>query len=322
MIPNFYESDKTHISMIEHLLKTYFPSKNRFVPFNLFPRQKELCETLSKSNLITINKSRQMGVSSVCAAFIASELCLADPESPETILIIAPTLKLGGETFKKIKEFLLQFPLWLWGIFENSGYDLFSPPEKESVIFEKCNSKELSLKNGCKVLVCSDDPNASRGLGGVTWLVLEESALIKPDVYISALPTVVTGGHVVMISTPIPDEKDELHYETCRRAGLKDTEDWNDYELFEMKWYQDPRYNKFLEWRNADKKVIKETYLDLDGNIEYNPERWDKLINDGYKPHSPWYERMCNCYGYNEEMIATQVDALFHREKLFIIKDF
>lgn len=309
MNSNFYENDKTHVSMIERFLKTYFAKK--FVPFKLFPRQKELCKVLSDSQYVVVNKSRQMGVSSVCSAFIASELCLADQKSPETVLIIAPTLNLGRETFKKIKEFLLQFPLWVWGIFENSGYDLFSPPENGSIIFDTCNSKELKLKNGCKVFVRSSGPDTSIGLGGVTWLVLEESAFINPDVYVSALPTTSSNGHVVMISTPATDKKDELHHEICRRAGFKGAEGWNNFELFEMKWYQDPRFNKFLEWRNADKEIIKETYLDEDGTVEYNPEHWDKLINEGFKPSSPWYEKMRHTYGYNREMIETEVDALF-----------
>ena len=49
-----------------------------------------------------------------------------------------------------------------------------------------------------------------------------------------------------MVSTP--NGKDALYYETCRRAALKGTADWNNFELVEFKWYQDPRYNKHLEW--------------------------------------------------------------------------
>ena len=78
-----------------------------------------------------------------------------------------------------------------------------------------------------------------------------------------------------MISTP--NGKDMLYYETCRQAKLKGTKDWNNFELVEMKWYQDPRYNKFLEWTKKDTDtgeiiVEKEIYLDNEGNIEYQPE--------------------------------------------------
>ena len=75
--------------------------------------------------------------------------------------------------------------------------------------------------------------------------MFDEAAFIENgrDVYASALPTVSTGGHIIMISTP--NGKDMLYYETCRQAKLKGTKDWNNFELVEMKWYQDPRYNKF-----------------------------------------------------------------------------
>ena len=52
-------------------------------------------------------------------------------------------------------------------------------PENTNVIFDICNSKELKLKNGCKVVARSSGPNASRGVGGVNYLIFDESAFIE-----------------------------------------------------------------------------------------------------------------------------------------------
>ena len=309
--------DKTRIYMIEHFLRTYDGTQKKEVQYLLFPRQKDLCSTLGTANNIVFTKPRQAGATTTCGAYIACEMCLADPASPQTVLVIGNTLDLAQQMLTKIKDFLLQFPLWMWGDeFADLGYDITLPPENTNVIFDICNSKELKLKNGCKVVARSSGPNASRGVGGVNYLIFDESAFIENgnDVYASALPTVSTGGKVIMISTP--NGKDLLYYETCRRAQLKGTPDWNGFELVEMKWYQDPRYNRFLEWyrKNAetgDIEIVKETYLDKNGNIKYDQEHWDKMIADGYKPRSPWYIKMCQKFNNDEQKIAQELDVSF-----------
>ena len=107
-----------------------------------------------------------------------------------------------------------------------------------------------------------------------------------------------------------------LYYETCRRAKLKGTPEWNNFELVEMKWYQDPRYNKFLEWTKKDEEtgeilVEKEKYLDADGNIEYDEEHWEKMVADGWAPRSPWYIKMCQQFNNDSQKIAQELDVSF-----------
>ena len=77
------------------------------------------------------------------------------------------------------------------------------PPRNRNIIFRTCNSKEIVFKNGCKVVARSSGPDASRGVGGV-YFICSMKLLIEngKDVYASALPTVSTGGHIIMISTP------------------------------------------------------------------------------------------------------------------------
>ena len=309
--------DKTRIYMIEHFLKTYDATQKKDVQYLLFPRQKDLCTTLGNANSVVTTKPRQAGITTTCGAFISCEMCLADPQSPQTVLIIGNTLDLAQQMLTKIKDFLLQFPLWMWGDeFADQGYDMLSPPENTNVIFDICNSKELKLKNGCKVVARSSGPNASRGVGGVTWLIFDEAAFIEngADVYASALPTISTGGHTIMISTP--NGKDLLYYETCRRAALKGTVDWNGFELVELKWFQDPRYNKFLEWyrKNAETgevEIVKENYIDKKGSVKFDQGHWDAMEKAGYKPRSPWYIRMCQQFNNDEQKIAQELDVSF-----------
>lgn len=309
-------SDKTRIYMIENYLKTYDATQRRQVNYTLFPRQKMFCEKLASGNNCVCQKPRQCGATTTCGAFIACECALADPTEPLTILVIGNTLDLAQQMVTKIRDFLFQFPAWMWGEqFLIEGIDITKPPTKKQ-LFEICNTKELVLKNGCRVVARSSGPDASRGVGGVTWLVFDEAAFIEngKDVYASAVPTVSTGGHIVMVSTP--NGKDSLYYETCRKAALKGTKDWNNYELVEFKWHQDPRYNKNLEWTRknettGDYDIIKEPTINENGDIRYDNERWEKLLEDKWKPRAPWYIKMCQQFNNDSQKIAQELDVSF-----------
>ena len=308
--------DESRIYMIEHYLSTYDATQRRRVPFELFPRQKDLCQTLGDANNVVTTKPRQAGITTTAGAFISCEMILADPSSPQTVLIIGNSRDLAQQMLVKIRDFLLQFPNWLWGdMLTEQGLNPMGTPTKKQ-IFDVCNKDELVLKNGCRVVARSSGPDASRGVGGVTWLIFDEAAFIEngKDVYASALPTVSTGGHIIMISTP--NGKDLLYYETCRQAKLKGTDDWNNFELVELKWYQDPRYNKFLEWTRKDEEtgeiiVIQEKYIDQKGNIRYDQNHWDEMIQDGWKPRSPWYQKMCKQFNNDSQKIAQELDVSF-----------
>ena len=309
--------DKSRIYMIQNYLKTYDATQRKEVPFKLFPRQQDLCVALGNANNVVTTKPRQAGITTTTGAFIACEMCLADKESPLTMLCIGNTLDLAQQMLVKVRDFVMQFPLWMWGDeYMDIGEDPMLPPRNRNIIFRTCNSKEIIFKNGCKVVARSSGPDASRGVGGVSFLCFDEAAFIEngKDVYASALPTVSTGGHIIMISTP--NGKDMLYYETCRQAKLKGTKDWNNFELVEMKWYQDPRYNKFLEWTKKDENtgeilIQKEEYIDKEGNIPYDNDHWNKMVDDGWLPRSPWYVKMCQQFNNDSQKIAQELDVSF-----------
>lgn len=303
-------SDKSRIYMIKHFLKTYDATQKKEVPYNLFPKQEELCTALACGKDCCCTKARQQGITTTASAFLACEMALADPDSPITILAIGNTLDLAQQFVTKIKDFLVQLPRWFFGD-EYWDPDTNDKKNKEK-LFLVANQKELKLANGSRIVARSSGPDASRGVGGVSWLVFDEAAFIEngKDVYASAIATVSTGGHVIMISTP--NGKDQLYYETYRQAMLG----LNSFILVEMKWYQDPRYNRFLEWtkKNEDTgelEIIKEPTLDELGNIRWDNNHWMDMIGQGYKPRSPWYIGMCKKFNNNPQKIAQELDVSF-----------
>lgn len=299
--------DKSRIYMIENYLTTYDATQNETVPFKLFPKQRELVAALGEFPRNITTKPRQAGISTTASAFIACEMALAQKSKPETVLIVANRLDLSKLDLKKIKEFLLQVPRWFWGA------EYYGTPEKEAKsIFVLDNQKELQLFNGSKVIAISSGDNAARGVSAVSWLIFDEAAFIErgKTVYSQAAATTATGGRILMISTP--NGKDELYYDVYNKAKKKE----NDFNLVELKWFQDPRYNKHLKWEKFDKETgevttITEEVIDKKGHIEWDPELWESRESEGFKPTSPWYNKMCNTFNQDKQKIAQELDVSF-----------
>lgn len=309
--------DKSRIYTIQNYLTTYDATKSKDVPFQLFPRQQDLCRTLGEANNVVTTKPRQAGITTTCGGFISAEILFAEKDAPITVLCIGNTLDLAQQMLYKIRDFAMQYPTWLWGdddLIAKTANPL-EPPEKRD-LFKKCNDKELIFFNGSRVVARSSGPHASRGVGGVTWLIFDEAAFIEKGdiVYSSAIPTVSTGGHIIMISTP--NGKDALYYKTCKLASQKGSSTWNKFELVKLKWFQDPRYNKFLKWTRKNEEsgefdVVEEHYLDKEGNVKYDPEAWEQREKDGWEPTSPWYVTMCQQFNYDTQKIAQELDVSF-----------
>lgn len=304
-------SDTTRIYMIEHYLKTFDMRFNKEVPFMLFPRQKDLITDFKTYRRTICLKPRQAGITTSAAALMACEIALADPASPETILIVGRDLKLSQNLLQKIDAFLVQIPRWFW------GDEFFSPDPKSDKnkkdIFKTHNKSMLEMKNGCKVYAVSSGKDAARGISSVSWLIFDEAAFIEngKDVYAQAVATTSTGGKTIMISTPCG--MDELYYDTYYKSTIGK----NDFHVTELRWYQDPRYNQFLKWQKFDEdtgnvisEVVEETLNDK-GDIKYDPDRWLTLEREGYKPSSPWYVGMCNAFNNDPIKIAQELDVSF-----------
>ena len=316
-------TDESRIYMITHYLKTYDGTQGKEVPFELFPRQQLLCKTLSQKKPCVTEKYRQAGITTTVAAFISCQIVLSDKSKPLTTLCIGNTLDLAQQMLFKIRDFLLQFPLWMWGDeFKDKGYDLTQPPPNQNLIFEVCNGKEVKLRNfkdigQSRIVARSSGENASRGVGGVHYLIFDEFAFLEnaKSTYGACIPTIsTTKGQPIIVSTP--NGSGGEYYEICRRAKMKGSVEWNGFELVDMKWYQDPRYNRFLEWTKKNDKtgeveVFSEPTLNKEGNVKYDEEHWQKMVEDGWKPRSPWYLHMCRQFNFDEQKIAQELDVSF-----------
>ncbi len=280
------------IYAIETYLETFDKTQEGFVPFKLFPRQKEIIKAYNKHRFNLITKPRQAGVSTTTAAYMSIKVGFADFTNPEAILIIANKQELAFEFLAKIKDFLGQLPRWIW------GDEYYGDAKREAKsIFLTDSKKEIKLPNGSRVKAVATSKDALRGFVP-TYLIMDEAAFIDNGavVFGTALTALGTGGKATLISTP--NGMDSLYYKTYDNAKTGK----NNFNIIEMKWYEDLRYHIGLKWLKDDM---------IEDEIEFNYESYEKRIDNGWKPTSPWYEEMCLGMNNDAKMIAQELDVSF-----------
>ena len=277
---------------IETYLETFDKTQEGFVPFQLFPRQKEIVYAYEKHRFNLVTKPRQAGVSTTTAAYMSIMVGFADIDNPEAILIIANKQELAFEFLAKIKDFVSQLPRWVWGD-EYCG----SVANEKKTIFLVDSKKEIKLPNNCRVKAVATSKDALRGFTP-TYLIMDEAAYIDDgaEVFGAALTALGTGGKATLISTP--RGMDALYYKTYDQAKQKK----NNFNIVEMKWYEDLRYNKDLRWLKGDEVKVE---------IEFTFKSYEKMIIEGWKPTSSWYEEMCQGMNNDARMIAQELDVSF-----------
>lgn len=289
---------KDPIYAIESYLTTFDQTQKGFVNFKLFPKQKELVDAYKRERFNIVMKPRQAGVSTTTAAYIAVMTALADPNSPQRVLILANKQETAIEFLKKVKDFTSQLPTWM---------NVWAPPGSDGNWFdpEKNSAKHYRLRNGSEVKAVATSMDALRGYTP-TLLVMDEAAYIEggEEVYSAAQPALSTGGRAILISTP--NGMDPLYYKTYMAAATKEKTN-NPFNIVEMRWFQDPRYNKDMKWqkKNEAGDVVEEI-------VNMNYEDFSRLEEEGWEPTAPWFEMMCGQLNNNARMIAQELLCAFN----------
>ncbi len=283
-------------------LKTFDKTNEGFVPFKLFDKQCEIIDCYEKHRFNLITKPRQAGISTTTQAYMAVKCAWADRNNPETVLVIANKLNLAKKFLKGIREYLVQLPRWVW------GPEYYGTKEKEDKsIFLRDSQIEIELPNGSKVVAVATSSDALRGYTP-TYLIFDEAAFIVggADLYATAITSLGTGGKATLISTP--NGYDPLYYKTYEQSIRGE----NQYNIIEMRWYQDPRYNgynKYVKTGEKDLRWVKNDEIIYESEFTY--ESYDRMVRDGYKPTSTWYETMCKGVNNDRRRIAQELDVSF-----------
>lgn len=282
-------------------LQTYDNTVSKYVPLDLFEDQENLLNDYDNYNENIALKYRQAGVSTVTAAWSSKKLAFASKKKPEKVLIIANKLDTAVEFANKIRGFIEQWPKWV-----NIDFSQ-----------DKNSQRHYKLTNGCEVKAVATSKDALRGYTP-TILIFDEAAYIEADsdFWSACMASLSTGGKVIVISTP--NGYDPIYYEIYDQA----LRNMNDFKISEMVWYKDPRYARDLQLIKVEDLthyfLNRADYKDLEIiNYEQTPTKdrdyneIKRLIQDGYKPTSSWFEGMVKKLKYDKRKVSQELECNF-----------
>ena len=294
----YYEQEDEIIRCISdpiYFIETYLTvfdqtqgAAGMIVPFRLFDFQKELIDTYRGNRFVVANKYRQAGISTTTCAYIAWYIMF---NKNRQVAIIANKLETArDEIMSDVVLFIESCPDWLR---PKTG--------KETKGKYKDTQKLKIYDNDSKLGAFS----AKGGLRGMTPTLIfwDETAWTeKGDTFwTAAKPTLGTGGGAIMVSTPSGlDAVFYKHFEGARRSA-------NNFKAVELWWYNDPRYNKDLDWvKNKNKE----------NEIRVKDENWSKekriqMMDDGWDASSPWFEEQVKDANGDMRKIAQELLCSF-----------
>ena len=280
---------------IESYFETFDKTQEGFVPFKLFDKQKLLISNYEGNRFNLVLKYRQAGISTVTAAYAAVKTAFAISDNPERVLILANKQETAVEFLNKITGFIKQLPEWA------------------NISFDKSSQKHVKLSNGSELKAVATSTDALRGYTP-TIMILDEAAFIEggQSLWSACLAAIGTGGKAFLISTP--NGLDEIYYEAYEGAVSAT----NKFKITHLRWWQDPRFNKDLRLIKTNDMInwIQKPVHEKDEHIIEGVDtlHFDvimKFIEEGYKPHSTWYENMCRDMNLNKRMINQELECAF-----------
>ena len=161
--------------MIQH------PQRGRQL-FDLYPFQEAVLKLFSGDKNVIINKSRQLGISTLASAY---SLWLMLFHKDKNVLVIATKQETAKNMVTKVRFAYDNLPIWL------------------KIGSTEDNRLSLRLTNGSQIKAVSGASDSARS-EAVSLLIMDEAAFIDnaEELFGSAQQTLATGGKCIALSTP------------------------------------------------------------------------------------------------------------------------
>jgi len=197
------------------------------IPFVLYPFQKNALYELRDNNYNIVLKSRQLGISTLVAAYA---LWLMTFNADKNILVIATKQDTAKNLVTKVQVMQSNLPSWL----------------KNQTVEQ--NKLSIRFTNGSQIKAVSSSPDAGRS-EALSLLIIDEAAFIDEidDIWTGAQPALSTGGDVIVLSTP-NGVGNFFH-----RTWVEAESGVNNFHTIRMDWTVHPERDQ--SWR--DKQTVK-----------------------------------------------------------------
>ena len=212
------------IYFIKKYVKISHPTRGP-ISFQTYPYQEDCIKIFETHRMIICNKSRQLGLSTVSAAY---SLWLALFRRDKNIIILATRLETAKLFLEKIKGMFDSLPEWL--------------------VLPRLNSmsvKEMKFSNSSKIKALPCTENAARG-EAVSLLIVDEAAHIEifDEIWTGLQPTLSTGGQTILISSPkgIGNQFYNIYQRACDQG--EDKEGSNGFFAINLPWTVHPEHDQ------------------------------------------------------------------------------
>ncbi len=167
---------------INEYAKITHPMKG-LIPFRLYPFQDDLLEDFEDHRFNIILKARQLGISTITAAYVAWMMLF---HREKNVLVIATKFSTAANLVKKVKAIIKYLPDWL---------------RISDVSID--NRTSFVLTNGSQIKASSTSTDAGRS-EALSLLVVDEAAHVEglEELWMGLYPTLSTGGRCIALSTP------------------------------------------------------------------------------------------------------------------------
>ena len=237
IVKEIVKSGKKPVYFINTYCKIPHPGKG-LIPFKTYDFQSELVDDLSLHRFIVVLKARQLGISTITAAYVAWLVLF---HRDKNVLIVATKLATAANLVKKVKTILKNLPPWL-----------------KIADFSVDNKNSIELTNGSQVKASSTSGDAGRS-EALSLLVIDEAAHIDglDELWTGLYPTISTGGRCIAISTP--NGVGDWFHETFVGAESGDNEflpvslPWDVHPDRDEEWFK-------IETKNMSRRQIAQEY--------------------------------------------------------------
>ena len=153
------------------------------IPFRTYTYQDDLLEDFNDYRFNVILKARQLGISTITAAYIVWMILFYRDKN---VLVIATKFQTAANLVKKVKAIMINVPPWL-----------------KIADIKIDNRASFVLSNGSEVKAASTSGDAGRS-EALSLLVIDEAAHVEnlDDLWTGLYPTLSTGGRCIALSTP------------------------------------------------------------------------------------------------------------------------
>ena len=223
------------------------------IPFKAYDYQKDLLRDFNDYRFNIILKARQLGISTITAAYIAWLMLF---HRDKNILVVATKLQTATNLVKKVKAIIKNLPDWM---------------RISDITIDNRTSFELG--NGSQIKSSSTSGDAGRS-EALSLLIIDEAAHVEKlsELWTALYPTLSTGGRCIALSTP--NGVGNWFHQNCTEAEAGT----NDFYMTTLMWDVHPdRDKKWFEkeTRNMSKRQIAqelECNFNVSGETVIHPD--------------------------------------------------